>query len=87
MPVRETVVYHAINQPCRIFSRDDMVKVIKAFSQHTTYHTTYFNAAKQYINSLTDMEKINRFDYGTDVSATVKDRVIKQILRNGADLI
>jgi hypothetical protein len=83
----ETVIYHATSQPCRIFSRDDMLKVIKAFRHHVTYHTTYFNVAKQYINSLTDMEKINNFSYGIDVSATIKDRTVKQILRNGADLI
>jgi hypothetical protein len=79
----ETVVYHATNQPCRIFSRDDMLKVIKAFRRHVMYHTTYFNAAKQYINSLTDIEKINKFSYGEDVSSIIKDRVIKRILRNG----
>lgn len=83
----ETVIYHATSQPCRIFSRDDMLKVIKAFRHHITYHTTYFNAVKQYINSLTDMEKIKKFSYGTDVSVIVKDRVVKKILRNGADLI
>lgn len=83
----ETVIYHATSQPCRVFSRDDMLKVIKAFRCHITYHTTYFNAAKQYINSLTDIEKINKFSYGMDVSAAITDRVIKRILRNGADLI
>jgi hypothetical protein len=83
----ETVIYHATNQPCKIFLREDMLKVITAFRRHITYHTTYFNVAKQYINSLTDMEEINNFDYGTDVSIAVKDRAIKQILRNGADLI
>jgi hypothetical protein len=83
----ETVIYHATNQPCKVFSRDDMLKVIKAFRRHVTYHTTYFNAAKQYINSLTDVEKIEKFSYGADVLVAVKDRVIKQILRNGADLI
>lgn len=82
----ETIIYHATGQPCRIFSRDDMLKIIKAFRRHVTYHTTYFNAAKQYINSLTDIGKINKFSYGTDVSTTVKDKIIKQILRNGADL-
>lgn len=83
----ETVVYHAAGQPCRIFTCDDMLKVIKAFRRHVTYHTTYFNVAKQYINSLTDIEKINKFSYGTDVSATLNNKIIKQILRNGADFI
>lgn len=79
----ETVVYHATNQPCRIFSRDDMLKVIKAFRRHVTYHTTYFNAAKQYINSLVDIEKISSFTYGTDVTTVVTDKAIKRVLRNG----
>jgi hypothetical protein len=83
----ETIIYHASNLPCRVFLRTDMLKVIKAFRRHVTYHTTYFNVAKQYINSLTDMEKINKFSYGTDVSVAINDRIIKQILRNGADLI
>lgn len=83
----ETVVYHATNQPCRIFSRNDMLKVIKAFRRHVTYHTTYFNAAKQYINSLTDIEKINKFNYGDDVTSVINDIIIKQILKNGADLL
>jgi hypothetical protein len=83
----EAIVYHESNQPCRIFSRNDMLKVIKAFRRHVTYHTTYFNTAKQYINSLTDIEKIMEFSYGTDVAALAKDNFIKQILRTGADLV
>ena len=83
----ETAIYHATDMPCRVFTRDDMLKVVKAFRRHVTYHTTYFNVAKQYINSLTDTEKISRFSYGTDVSTAVNDRVIRQILKNGADLL
>jgi hypothetical protein len=82
----ETFIYHATDLPCRVFSRDEMTKVINAFRQHITYHTTYFNVAKQYINSLIDTEKINEFAYGNDLSAYVNDRAIKQILKNGADL-
>lgn len=81
----ETIIYHATNQPCKVFSRDDMLKVVKAFRRHVTYHTTYFNVAKQYINSLTDIEKINQFSYGTDVSGVVTDKSIKQILTSGVD--
>ena len=76
-------VYHATNQPCRVYSKKDMLKIVKAFRNHILYHTTYYNAAKQYINSLSDIEKINRFEYGMDVSATVNDSMLKQILKNG----
>lgn len=82
----ETFIYHATNQPCRFFSREDMTKIINAFKRYTLYHTTYFNVAKQYINSLVDIEKVNTFIYGTDVSDMVDDIVIKQILKNGGNI-
>lgn len=82
----ETFIYHATNQPCKFFSREDMTKIIATFKRHTLYHTTYFNVAKQYINSLVDIEKVNTFVYGTDVSEAVDDVVIKQILKNGGNL-
>lgn len=82
----ESFIYHATDQPCRFFNREDMIKIIKAFKQYTLYHTTYFNAAKQYIKSLVDIEKIKLFTYGTDISDTVTDKVIKQILKNGGNL-
>lgn len=81
-----TFVYHATNSPCRVFSRDDMTKIINAFKRHILYHTTYFNVAKQYINSLLDIEVIKTFTYGADVSDTVDDPIIKRILKNGGNL-
>lgn len=79
----ESFVYHATNQPCKIFSKADMTAIILAFRQHTLYHTTYFNAAKHYIMSLVDIEKVNLFTYGDDVADFVDDPVLKQILRTG----
>jgi hypothetical protein len=81
-----TFIYHATNQPCRFFSREDMSKIISTFKRYTLYHTTYFNVAKQYIKSLVDIEKVNTFTYGTDVSEVVDNIVIKQILKNGGNL-
>lgn len=82
----ETFIYHATDQPCRFFAREDMIKIVNTFKQYTLYHTTYFNVAKQYIKSLTDIEKVNLFTYGTDVSEVVDDKVLKQILKNGGNI-
>jgi hypothetical protein len=68
-------------------SKIDMVKILATFKRYITYHTTYFNVAKQYINSLADIEKVNTFTYGTDVSEIIDDVVIKQILKNGGNLL
>lgn len=82
----EVILYHATNEPCRFFQREDMTKIIAAFRQHIQYHTTYFNIAKQYINSLTDIKKVKAFTYGNDVSSFAQDPVIKQILKNGGNI-
>jgi hypothetical protein len=79
-------LYHATNQPCRFFSREDLTRIIAAFKRHVQYHTTYFNVAKQYINSLADLTKVNKFTYGTDVTETTDNKAIKQILKNGGSL-
>lgn len=81
-----TFLYHATDKPCKFFSREDMIKIINTFKRYTLYHTTYFNVAKQYINSQTDLEKVALFTYGTDVSSITTDIVIKQILNNGGNL-
>ena len=76
-------VYHATNQPCQVFSRSDMHRIVNAAQQHMTYHTTYFNVAKQYINSLLDTEAVRLFKYGTDISFFAENPVIQQILKRG----
>jgi hypothetical protein len=81
----EFFLYHATGQSCRFFSRTDITKIINTFRQYTTYHTTYFNTAKQYITSLVNIDKVNSFTYGDDVLDTVKDMTIKQILKMGGD--
>ena len=82
----KSFIYHANGQPCRSFSRNDMLLIIKAFRHHVLYHTTYFNVAKQYINKLNNIEKIKSFAYDTDLVKTVTDPDIKKILRDGSTL-
>lgn len=78
-----TFIYHATNQPCKIYSREDMLKIINSFRQHVLYHTTYFNIAKQYIKTLVDIEKVNLFTYGDSLLDFETDPILKQILKNG----
>ena len=79
----DVFVYHAAGLPCKLFVRNDMIKIINAYRKHVRYHTTYFNTAKHYINSLTDTDKIKAFSYGNDVTYTIKDPVLRKILVDG----
>jgi hypothetical protein len=76
-------VYHAVDMPCQVFTASDMTLIIRAFRRHTLYHTTYFNAAKQYIKTLTNIDEVTAFTYGTDISDTVEDIMLRQILKKG----
>lgn len=79
----EFFIYHATNQPCTVFSKQDMATIINAAQAHMLYHTTYFNAVKQHINSLTDISAVREFSYGSNVIDAVENSVIKQILKTG----
>ena len=81
----ETVLYHASDMPCKYFMRDDMLKVISAFKKHVLYHTTYFNAVKQYLKTLTDLDRIQTFTYGTNITHTVTNHAIRKILEDGVN--
>ena len=80
-------VYHATNEPCKVFSATDLQKLLNAAQKHMNYHTTYFNVAKQYVNSLTDIKSVQLFTYGTDVTSIATDPVIKQILKRGDQIL
>ena len=76
-------IYNATGLPCKVFTRDDISKIIKAYRKHMLYHTTYFNAAKQYINSLIDIDKVKAFYYGADVLGIIENPTLCQILSDG----
>jgi hypothetical protein len=82
----QTFVYHATGEPCRVFSRNEICKIINAFKQHILYHTTYFNVAKQYVASLVNIDEVKAFTYGINVARATNDDTIKQILANGGSL-
>lgn len=82
----DVFLYHATDQPCKFFLKEDMLRIIQAFKSYTLYHTTYFNVAKQYIKSLESIESVQQFTYGTDVSDYTDDIVIKQILKKGGNI-
>jgi hypothetical protein len=81
----ETVLYHASDMPCKYFMREDMLKVINAFKKHVLYHTTYFNAVKQYLKTLNKVDEIASFTYGTSITHTVTNYAIRKILEDGVN--
>ena len=59
--------YHGDGERNRIFSKEDTKLIFYKYMDHKNYHTTYFNAIKAYINSLTDMNDIDSVEYGMEI--------------------
>ena len=61
------VFYHADGERTTIYSADDIKLIFDKFMDLKTRHTMYFNEIKHYINSLTDINSINKVEYGMNI--------------------
>lgn len=58
------LIYHGTGQLCKLFSANDLLKVIAEANRHKNYHQTYFNSLRNYINYLLDSESVLAVTYG-----------------------
>lgn len=75
------VIYHETGELCQIYSAKDISLLIEKASTHKTYHTTYFNALKYYINNLYDIDKIKDIKYGVFIPDEYCSDALKNIIR------
>lgn len=79
----ETIIpYHADNELCRYYSAEDIGKVIKFATEFKTYHTTYYNSLKAYIQSIQNKEVLRTITYGIDIPTEYQSDILKVILAN-----
>lgn len=74
------VPYHADGEICRFYSADEMDAIISAATAFKIYHTTYYNALKNYINSLNTIEDIAAITYGVELPVEYQSDVLKTLL-------
>lgn len=64
--------YHADNKLCRLYAASDILKIITAATAHKTYHTTYFNHLKTWINRCETAEEVTAITYGSALPDDLK---------------
>ena len=64
--------YHADGKLCRMYPAADIMKIIHAATAHKTYHTTYFNHLKTYIERMEDKSEIQAVVYGVALPDDLK---------------
>ena len=59
--------YHSDGHLCHQYTPEQITQIATAGVAWVTYHTTYFNFARAYIESLTDFDTIASFKYGSQI--------------------
>lgn len=77
----QSFIYHETNKTCKIFTADDMKKVIETATKFRNSHTTYFNILKHCINSMNNTNEIQSVYYGIDISELNPSSEIQTLLK------
>lgn len=72
-----SIPYHADGELCRYYSVDDITTVMDAATAYKTYHVTYFNSLKMYINSMNNISDISAVQYGMAVPDEYQSDILK----------
>lgn len=62
-----SIPYHADGALCTYYSVQDMMQIITTATQYKTYHTSYFNSLRNWINAMTEISEIYGVIYGVTV--------------------
>ena len=54
---------------------------------HKTYHVTYYNSLKNYINSLDDISDVNSVTYGMALPVEFQSEVLKEFISNATESV
>ncbi len=76
----EQIVYHADGQPCRFYPASDIAMLVENAMFHVSYHVTYGNSMKMWIESVKTEEELQEIFYGADVPEEYQSEVLKTYL-------
>lgn len=66
------VLYHADGQLCRAFTAEEITAVGTAAVSFVTYHTTYFNHLKAWVERTKNADELKDIAYGSELPADLQ---------------
>lgn len=76
----ETAIpYHADGELCRYYTVEDISIVMDSATAHKTFHVTYFNSLKVYINALDNITDISAVRYGMEIPEEYQSDILKAL--------
>ncbi len=76
----EYVPYHADGELCKYYSAADIVAIVTAATSYKTYHTSYFNSLKLYIEDMKEIADVSSVFYGMEIPEEYQSDVLKQLI-------
>lgn len=71
--------YHADDEACIFFTPEDIISVAETAQAYKTYHKTYFNSLKMYINSLRSIHTLANVTYGMEIPERYQSEVYRDL--------
>lgn len=71
--------YHADGEEVVFYAAEEIQQLVDEMNAFKIYHTTYYNALKAYINSLSAIEELNAVEYGMEIPEEFKTDVLKAL--------
>lgn len=66
--------YHADNEPCMSYTAEQIIRIYAVYKTFVTYHTTYFNCLKTWINRV-DNNTIQSIYYGSKLPDDLQEQM------------
>lgn len=77
----ETMIpYHADGELCREYSVEEITSIINTATQFKTFHVTYYNSLRAYIESIEDIHEVSAVTYGMDIPKEFQSDILKDLL-------
>lgn len=70
------IPYHADGELCKFYSAEDILTVVDAAMSLVTYHTSYYNSLKAYVQVLTDAASVAAIGYGIEIPEEYRSEVL-----------
>lgn len=72
--------WHPDNELCVFYSANDILTIYAQLEKLQTWHTTYFNSLKKYIQSLRSVNTIGNVTYGMEIPERYQSEVLQYLM-------
>lgn len=71
------IPYHADGELCVFYTSEEINQIVSVANTFKIKHTTYYNALKNYINTLETIKEITAIEYGTPIPEEYQSEVLR----------